>query len=91
MLLPAGEGGMSPMGTFWLFFVITALGLIWVWVTIPETAGLSLEQMDHLFSLPWYKIGLSGRKHAEVEMQFAREKELDEKNEPVQIEYVTKA
>ncbi|GAB7344327.1 hypothetical protein MBLNU457_2192t1 [Dothideomycetes sp. NU457] len=90
MLLSTQEGGMSPMGTFWLFFVITALGLVWVWVTIPETSGLSLEQMDYLFSLPWYKIGISGRKHAEVEMQFAREKELDEKQEPVQIEYATK-
>jgi len=87
MLLSAEDGGMTAKGTFWLFAAITAFGLAWVWVTIPETSGLSLEQMDYLFSLPWYKIGVSGRKHAEIQFQVDREHELAEKAEPMQIEY----
>ncbi len=64
MLLPVSDGGLSPMGTFWMFAAVTILGGIWVWVTIPETKGRSLESMDVLFTLPWYKIGLYGNKHA---------------------------
>lgn len=64
MLLPASAGGMSPAGTFWLFSAVTVVGGVWVWLTIPETAGRSLERMDELFSLPWYKIGLYGNEMA---------------------------
>jgi hypothetical protein len=69
MLLPTSDGGLSPNGTFWLFTVITIIGGVWAWVFIPETAQLSLEQMDYLFRLPWYKIGTSGRKAADVEVE----------------------
>jgi hypothetical protein len=68
MLLPVSAGGLSPAGTFWLFTAITLLGLVWAWYFIPETAGLSLEQMDYLFRLKWYKIGIFGRKEAEREV-----------------------
>lgn len=67
MLLPTSKGGLSPAGTFWLFGAITALGGVWVWLTIPETAGLALEDMDRLFDLPWYKIGLHGRECADLQ------------------------
>lgn len=67
MLLPAGAGGISPSGTFWSFAVITVLGALWVWFFIPETAGRTLESMDRLFALPWYKIGRYGNKAAELE------------------------
>ena len=33
--------------------------------SVPETAGRSLESMNRLFELPWYKIGLYGNKDAE--------------------------
>ncbi|EMC96496.1 hypothetical protein BAUCODRAFT_70045 [Baudoinia panamericana UAMH 10762] len=88
MLLDPAQGGLSAKGTFWLFFAITAIGGVWVWFTIPETAGLSLEQMDHVFSLPWWKIGLFGRREAEVQFQIERERELEEKVEPLQVERV---
>jgi hypothetical protein len=65
MLLSTSQGGLSPAGTFWLFTAITLMGLVWAWYFIPETAGLSLEQMDYLFKLKWYKIGIFGRKEAE--------------------------
>ncbi|GAO19178.1 uncharacterized protein UV8b_00543 [Ustilaginoidea virens] len=65
MLLPASEGGISPKGTFWCFAAVTILGGIWVWLSVPETSGRSLESMDRLFDLPWYKIGLYGNRDAD--------------------------
>ncbi|GES63264.1 general substrate transporter [Aspergillus terreus] len=65
MLLSTADGGITPKGTFWFFAAVTILGGLWVLVTVPETAGRSLESMDRLFELPWYKIGLYGNKDAE--------------------------
>ena len=70
MLLPVTTGGINPNGTFWYFAAVTIVGGMWVWVSVPETAGRSLESMDRLFSLPWYKIGLHGNRDAE-EQDFA--------------------
>ncbi|KAH9990899.1 putative MFS quinate transporter [Xylariaceae sp. FL0662B] len=75
MLLPTAHGGISPMGTFWCFAAVTILGGIWVWFSIPETGGRSLESMNRLFELPWYKIGLHGNKDAERMDQAIDEKE----------------
>ncbi len=44
---------------------VTIVGGIWVWFSVPETSGRSLESMDRLFDLPWYKIGLYGNRDAE--------------------------
>ncbi|RMJ25847.1 MFS quinate transporter [Aspergillus sp. HF37] len=60
MLLGTEQNGITPKGTFWCFAAITIVGGLWVLVTIPETSGRSLESMDRLFALPWYKIGLYG-------------------------------
>ncbi|KAJ6088188.1 Major facilitator superfamily domain general substrate transporter [Penicillium sp. IBT 16267x] len=65
MLLSTNNGGITPKGTFWLFSAVTLLGGIWVWFSVPETAGRSLESMDRLFALPWYRIGRHGNKDAE--------------------------
>ncbi|KAF9885057.1 hypothetical protein FE257_000788 [Aspergillus nanangensis] len=59
------ENGLTPAGTFYFFGIISILGAIWVWICIPEAAGRSLESIDRLFDLPWYKIGRYGRKVAE--------------------------
>ncbi|OGE56398.1 hypothetical protein PENARI_c003G12430 [Penicillium arizonense] len=74
MLLPVAKGGIDPKGTFWCFAAITVLGGIWVWFSIPETSGRSLESMDRLFALPWYKIGLHGNRDAEERDQVVNEK-----------------
>lgn len=66
MLLPTADGGISPMGTFWCFAAVTLLGGFWVWFFVPETAGRSLESMDRLFELPWYKIGRYGNLDADA-------------------------
>jgi Sugar (and other) transporter len=66
MLLPVDMGGLSPKGTFWLFSAITALGGVWAWFFIPETAGRSLEGMDQLFKLRWWQIGRFGTRDAQA-------------------------
>lgn len=65
MLLPVHQGGISAKGTFWCFAAVTILGGLWVWLSVPETSGRSLENMDRLFDLPWYKIGLYGNRDAD--------------------------
>ncbi|KKY37780.1 putative quinate permease [Diaporthe ampelina] len=77
MLLPTSSGGISPSGTFWCFAAVTVLGGAWVWFFVPETAGRSLESMDRLFALPWYKIGLHGNKDAD-ELDVVYDKKFDE-------------
>ncbi|KAI2633583.1 putative MFS quinate transporter [Hypomontagnella submonticulosa] len=74
MLLPTGDGGISPKGTFWFFAAVTILGGIWVWFFVPETAGRSLESMNRLFELPWYKIGLHGNEDADIRDEAFNEK-----------------
>ncbi|KAL4799189.1 general substrate transporter [Aspergillus venezuelensis] len=66
MLLPTSEGGIDPKGTFWCFAAVTILGGLWVFFSIPETAGRSLEDMDKLFMLPWWRIGIWGNRDAEA-------------------------
>ncbi|KAH8652239.1 quinate permease [Xylariales sp. PMI_506] len=67
MLVASDRGGLTPKGTFWFFAAITIIGGIWVWFFVPETSGRSLESMDRLFSLPWYKIGRYGNDDAELQ------------------------
>ncbi|KAM0425670.1 hypothetical protein ACHAPT_009202 [Fusarium lateritium] len=82
MLLPTSHGGISPKGTFWCFAAVTFVGGVWVWFSVPETSGRSLESMDHLFELPWYKIGLHGNKDADEKDMARDEKQriADESN-----------
>ncbi|KAL2826309.1 general substrate transporter [Aspergillus cavernicola] len=90
MLLPTAEGGIDPKGTFWCFAAVTILGGIWVLVSIPETAGRTLESMDALFQLPWYRIGLHGAKDAEMRDMVAEGKLDDEKErQPIQGQATT--
>lgn len=74
MLLKPSEGGMGAAGMFWFSSIVTVIGGLWAWFFIPETAGRSLESMDHLFTLKWYQIGTKGQKEAEF-----RETVVDEK------------
>ncbi|KAM0719969.1 hypothetical protein Q7P37_004104 [Cladosporium fusiforme] len=80
------ESGLTPQGTFYFFGIISIIGAVWVWLCIPEAAGRSLESVDKLFDLPWYKIGLHGQKVAEQydrEMEALREQEKLEKEPQV--------
>jgi sugar porter (SP) family MFS transporter len=84
MLLPTSAGGISPKGTFWCFAAVTIVGGVWVWFSVPETSGRSLESMDRLFDLPWYKIGLHGNKDAdEQDMAYDEKKRVAEETHGV--------
>lgn len=78
MLLPVSNGGISPSGTFWCFAAVTIIGGIWVLLFVPETSGRTLESMDRLFELPWYKIGLFGNRDAELRDLAHDEKQMAE-------------
>ncbi|RAK83866.1 MFS quinate transporter [Aspergillus costaricaensis CBS 115574] len=75
MLLGTAEGGITPKGTFWFFSAVTVLGGLWVWFSVPETAGRSLESMDRLFALPWYQIGRHGNRDADQQDQVVADKQ----------------
>ncbi|KAM4065736.1 major facilitator superfamily protein [Hirsutella rhossiliensis] len=90
MLLPVPQGGISPKGTFWCFAAVTLLGGIWVWFSVPETSGRSLESMDRLFDLPWYKVGLYGNRHAEEQDRAHDEKQRAAEGEHVTQQHVEK-
>lgn len=92
MLLSPSKGGMSPAGTFWTFAIVTMIGLGWAWLSIPETAGLSLESMDALFKLRWWQIGLNGRATADQAAEAAARDIDNEKSEVVaeNIEFARK-
>ncbi|CAH0047016.1 unnamed protein product [Clonostachys solani] len=70
--------GLGPQGTFYFFGFFCLVGGFWVWLCVPEAAGRSLESIDQLFDLPWYKIGLHGKKFAE---EYDREQEEIHRNE----------
>jgi hypothetical protein len=79
MLLPTADGGISPKGTFWCFAAVTIIGGAWVWFFVPETSGRSLESMDRLFELPWYRIGLYGNRDADQkDMAYDEKKRMAE-------------
>lgn len=73
--------GLTPHGTFYFFGVVSIVGGIWVWMCVPEAAGRSLEGIDKMFDLPWYKIGRHGRKFAE---EYDQEQELNQRNEKME-------
>lgn len=90
MLLPVADGGISPGGTFWCCAAITFVGGVWAWIFIPETSGRSLESMDRLFELPWYRIGLYGNRDADEKEMVHDEKQRAAEEERAQESRVEK-
>ncbi|KAF2029382.1 general substrate transporter [Setomelanomma holmii] len=62
---------MDNWGTFLFFAGWCFLSLIYVFVAVPETAGLSLEQLDELFEGPFWQMNGKARRarHADVEIE----------------------
>ena len=50
---------MHSWGPFALFTAFTAVATVWVLLLFPECKGCSMESMDALFNLLWYKVGKS--------------------------------
>ncbi|KAH8690325.1 putative quinate permease [Talaromyces proteolyticus] len=90
MLLSVSKGGMGPAGSFWFFVGLTSFSALWAWFSIPETSGLTLEGVDRLFTLPWYKIGRYGATEARA-LQHAHDERINEmatKRDAVEVEAV---
>lgn len=66
--------GNIKFGTFLLFAGFILLGGVFAFLLIPETAGLSLEDMDVLFSIK----GLAGKKRPALEASLATRREEDQ-------------
>ena len=89
-MLLYGEG-LTPSGTFYFFGCVSIIGAVWVWLCVPEAAGRSLEGIDRLFDLPWYKIGLYGRKVAEdYDREHADQESLEREKEEIAVSYQEK-
>ena len=43
---------LGGSGTFWCYAACAAGGLAWVWAVLPETSGLTLDQVQALFGGP---------------------------------------
>jgi len=57
---------MHNWGTFLFFAAWCFVSLIYVFVAVPETAGLSLEQIDALFEGPFWQMHGKARKAKHV-------------------------
>lgn len=48
---------MHAWGPFLLFTCATVVATAYCYFAYPETKGMSMEKMDMLFDMPWYKVG----------------------------------
>ncbi|CDS82335.1 related to Quinate permease [Sporisorium scitamineum] len=68
-LQPMLNSGLKGAGTFAIFAAMSLLVALPVYLFfLPETSGQSLERIDELFDLPWYKIGRASRRPVRDEM-----------------------
>lgn len=44
------ESALQPKGTFWFFFVVAFLGLLWAVFLLPETSHRNLEETSDMIS-----------------------------------------
>ncbi|KAH6951260.1 putative hexose transport-related protein [Ilyonectria sp. MPI-CAGE-AT-0026] len=55
---------IHPWGPFLLFATTTTCFTTYCFFAYPETKGVSMERMDELFTMPWYKVGKASKAQA---------------------------
>lgn len=55
--LPSLLSRTNNWGAFIFFASWCAAGLLYVYLLVPEIAGLTVEEIDHIFSGPWIVAG----------------------------------
>lgn len=65
---PSMLSSMHNWGTFLFFAGWCFVSLIYVFIAVPETAGLSLEALDHLFEGPFWQMTRRAKKVREEAM-----------------------
>ncbi|KAH6886302.1 general substrate transporter [Thelonectria olida] len=60
---PSILSSMNNWGAFIFFATWCLVSLIYVFLAVPETAGLPVEHFDALFEGPWWQIRSKARKH----------------------------
>ena len=53
---------LGPAGVFWLYAAVAAVGWVWVWAVLPETKGLTLEEIQEVFAKRAAAAGGGGRR-----------------------------
>jgi MFS family permease len=57
LTFPAMKAAMSPLGAFCFYGGLNILATVMIFFLVPETKGLSLEELDDVFSVPTAKFG----------------------------------
>lgn len=64
--------GMHQWGLFAFWTVIGVVAALYIFLLIPETSGVSLEEMDQLFERRWWQIGMLSNRPAVWDMNATR-------------------
>ncbi|KAL1857006.1 hypothetical protein VTK73DRAFT_8154 [Phialemonium thermophilum] len=72
---------MHAWGPFALFTACTAVSTTWVYLAFPECKGRSMENMDALFYLPWYKVGRASLKTPRASEPDSEKRETEPESE----------
>jgi MFS family permease len=59
---------LTSYGSFWLYGSVALAGLIWMYCVLPETKGMSLEQIEELFRRPGDDTNTSGLSASQKEL-----------------------